>query len=136
MTFSEQFINILNFIGQQIGVAVDWTSDNAMPYLKDLVGRYVNYEVASSIVTIILMLVLLVAVSLALRFITKKYKEYHFEYEFPFMIGWLVFAIVLILALIVILSEISDISDIIKALTIPEQLIIEKMMEVKSLIGR
>ena len=49
MTFSGEIINVLDYLCGKFGIAIDWTSDNVMPYLEDLCGRYINYEVYTSI---------------------------------------------------------------------------------------
>ena len=32
MSFSENFINIMDAIGKQLGIAIDWTSQKVVPY--------------------------------------------------------------------------------------------------------
>lgn len=49
MEFSQEIINILNYLGQKFGIAIDWTSENVMPYLEELCGRYIQYEIYTSI---------------------------------------------------------------------------------------
>ncbi len=49
MTFSKEIISVLDYLCAKFGIAIDWTSDNVMPYLEDLCGRYINYEVYTSI---------------------------------------------------------------------------------------
>lgn len=46
MTFSEQLIFLIDEFAKRIGVAIDWTSANAMPYLQELSERYVAYELS------------------------------------------------------------------------------------------
>lgn len=45
MTVSEQIIEVLDHLGQQLGIAIDWSSQNVLPYLQDLFSRYVSYEI-------------------------------------------------------------------------------------------
>lgn len=37
---SEEIIKILDYIGQQLGIAIDWTAENAWPQVLDIFGRY------------------------------------------------------------------------------------------------
>ena len=46
MTFSEQLIFLIDEFAKRIGVVIDWTSANAMPYLQELSERYVAYELS------------------------------------------------------------------------------------------
>lgn len=46
---SDEIIKILDDLGQRFGIAIDWSSQNVMPYLQDLVRRFTTYEIATSI---------------------------------------------------------------------------------------
>ena len=48
MSFSNELITVLDYLAQKLGIAVDWTSDNVMPYLKDLCDRFIEYEIFNS----------------------------------------------------------------------------------------
>ena len=37
---SEEIIKVLNYIGEQLGIAIDWTSENVWPQVLDIFGRY------------------------------------------------------------------------------------------------
>lgn len=49
MVFSQEIINVLDYLCRKFGIAIDWTSENIMPLLKDLCERYIQYEVYTSI---------------------------------------------------------------------------------------
>ena len=36
MKVSKEIIEVLDYIGEKIGVTIDWTSDNVIPYVKEL----------------------------------------------------------------------------------------------------
>lgn len=48
MTFSEELIKVLEYLGGKIGVAIDWTSANMLPYLQELCEKIVTYEIWTS----------------------------------------------------------------------------------------
>lgn len=48
MTFSSQIIDVLNFLCQKFGIAIDWTSENVMPYLQELATKFISWEIATS----------------------------------------------------------------------------------------
>ena len=50
MKFSEEIINVLDYICKKLGIAIDWTSENVIPYTQDLCARYIQYEIFTSIV--------------------------------------------------------------------------------------
>lgn len=37
---SAEIINVLNYICDKIGIAVDWTAENVWPQVMDILGRY------------------------------------------------------------------------------------------------
>lgn len=48
MTFSEQFKDIFNMLCEKIGVVIDWTQDNIIPYLTDFFNRFVTYKITTN----------------------------------------------------------------------------------------
>jgi hypothetical protein len=124
MTVSDQIITVLNDLCMKFGVAIDWSSENAIPYLQALCEKYINYEIATSIAYIVM-----ACVGIAITiFIVKKidFDEY----------GEL--CVLLILAAIIlgvgsIATIIANTFDIIECLTIPEKTIFEY---VKTLLRR
>ena len=59
MVVSDQIIEILEYLGKKLGVTIDWTGTNVLPYVKELGGRYIHYEIATSIVWLIFGLALI-----------------------------------------------------------------------------
>lgn len=48
MTVSSQIIEVLEHLGSKFGIAIDWTAENVLPYLEQLAGKYINWEIAIS----------------------------------------------------------------------------------------
>lgn len=48
MTISSQVIEVLNYLCQKFGIAIDWTSDNVMPYLQSLCEKFISWEIGTS----------------------------------------------------------------------------------------
>lgn len=57
---SDGVIKILDKLGEKFGLAIDWSSQNIIPYLQELMGRYVSLCNAKAITWIILSSILLV----------------------------------------------------------------------------
>lgn len=55
MTFSEELIKVLEYLGGKVGVAIDWTSANMLPYLQDLCEKIIAYEIWTSLAWIAFM---------------------------------------------------------------------------------
>lgn len=78
MTFSEQLIHLIDEFAKRIGIIIDWTSDNVIPYLHDLITRYGQFHLAiNSIMFIICLLVAILCVWGWLKEI-ERYNSYDF----------------------------------------------------------
>ena len=42
---SQEIINVLNYLCEQLGVAIAWTSENVWPQVVDILGRYRLMEI-------------------------------------------------------------------------------------------
>lgn len=81
---SAQIIEVLNDICKKFGIAVDWTSKNIQPYLKELMAKCVNYKLATDIIWLVVGIVLLIIGGVLLRFAfnnRRKYLEINDYYE-------------------------------------------------------
>ena len=52
MTISSEIIEVLDYIGEKFGIAIDWTSNNVLPYLQTLVDKFIQWEISASILWI------------------------------------------------------------------------------------
>lgn len=109
----DEIIKLLDDLGQRFGIAIDWSSENVMPYLKDLVSRFTTYEIATSIMWLIVGLIFLLAGIFSIKIVKSK-DSIHSLILFP-----------VILAVIGIVMIMCQISDIITCCTIPEKMILE-----------
>ena len=48
MTVSAQVIEVLNDLCMKFGLAIDWSQENVLPYLEELAGKYITWEIATS----------------------------------------------------------------------------------------
>ena len=127
MEFSKEIIAIFNYLGEKFGIAIDWTSENVMPYLKELCGRYINYEIATSIFWMIIIPVITMILVIPLAICHKKAKEANWDFNYEMMpclalFLWVIFAIMCFVSVIVIGFQIFD---IIECYTLPEKVILD-----------
>lgn len=54
MKVSEQIIQVLDALGEKIGIAVNWTSENVVPVAQQICERYIRYEIVMSILWMVL----------------------------------------------------------------------------------
>ena len=70
---SQEIINVLNYLGEKLGIAIDWTSANVMPQVTNILGRYRIMEIVSNSMAIILCIV---AIIVMIAVITKSIKAH------------------------------------------------------------
>ena len=125
-TVSEQIIAVIEALCEKLGVAIDWTSENILPYAQELMKRFVKYELWTSVAW---MAIALVGV-IVFYFIVRKCKPLADEacWDIDEPISWAaivsiaIFAVLFIATLVVIPVQIFDIVEV---LTIPEKTILE-----------
>ena len=54
ITISSQIIEVLNYLGEKFGIAIDWSSQNVMPYIVELCGKFISWEIATSWMYVVL----------------------------------------------------------------------------------
>lgn len=47
MNISEQIISVLDNLCQRFGMVIDWGSANVIPYLEELAGRFIQWEIST-----------------------------------------------------------------------------------------
>lgn len=132
MSFSKQFIEICNFLASQMGIMIDWTSENIVPYMQDFSDRFIKYEISTSVVWIVIMVIIPLILFVLAKMATKEYYESDYAEGVLMIIAWMFFSFSCITSFIVVIIQIFH---IIKAVNIPEQLIIEELLRVKSSLG-
>lgn len=113
MSFSSQFIEVLDALCDKIGIAIDWTSQNVVPYVTDLATRIIAYEISTSAAWI----VIAVIVFLIIWKMTKNMCK-----EDAFDSGWALGWAIRIAVGIFCFGEIGfEVFDIIEAVALPEK---------------
>lgn len=130
---SEEVIKILDALAEKFGLAIDWTSANVLPYLQQLCGKYVTYEIATSVVWILIGICLLFVGKYAIgkaKYCWGKYNEDRYS-DYDLGVIWLgiLAGSVIVGGIIVILYQTFD---IVTCITFPEKIIIEELQSVYS----
>lgn len=128
MTFSEELIKVLEYLGGKIGIAIDWTSANMFPYLQELCEKIVAYEIWTSYAWIVFMWCMSAAlwVPTVICWVQASKKEWDWTVSgFPeFATGALIaFAIIWTVATVIVTGV--QVFDIIAATYFPEKIIYE-----------
>lgn len=114
MTVSSEIIEVLDYLGEKFGIAIDWTSNNVLPYLQTLVDKFIKWEISTSIVWIIIA-AFIIAIIIGLMNL-KGVREANEDYCDGML--WILAGIIIIVSFIVICIQIFD---IIKCNIFPEK---------------
>lgn len=72
---SQEIIKVLEYLGEKLGIAIDWTTENVLPYAEQLFKRYVTLKITyASIGTVIGIALAVTAIVLGVK-VLKAYIE-------------------------------------------------------------
>lgn len=129
---SEEVIKILDDLGQRFGIAIDWSSQNILPYLQDLMTRLIQYKNVQAILWIVVSVIVFILVGIILKVVLKYIDKYYDRDEYSsvydedraiakvfawFIAGIFIFAFILVIIL--------NIRGLIQNIYLPEATIIE-----------
>lgn len=114
MNFSQEIINVLEYLFKKIGVTIDWTNENVVPLLKDLCEKLVHWEIKTSYAWIIISGIIFL-LGLIFAIIIYKCGDWC-------GVEWFLFAII---AVATITGICVQVFDIIECNTFPEKFIYE-----------
>lgn len=128
-TVSNQIVEILDALCEKFGIAIDWTSQNVLPYAQELMRKAVRYELWTSIAWIV---VLGIAAGICWVVVWKISKKNELDFGKAYLDGMetiaLFFIIVeIFLTLVFIVVTIFQVFDIITCLTFPEKIILNML---------
>lgn len=76
---SDEIIKVLDNLCIKFGIAIDWTNQNIMPYLQDLMTRFIKYKTATDILWLIIGAILFALAIVGLKKLTKWRKSDEFD---------------------------------------------------------
>lgn len=131
MTVSEQIIQVVNALCEKVGIAIDWTGENVLPYIEMLCGKLVKYEIATSIVWMVIMASLSIASIVATKKLAPTFKkglkanaESWSDFGWEIGTGFAIAGLIIInLSTLIVLP--TQIMDIIKCIAFPEMYVFE-----------
>ena len=120
MSFSDEIIKVLDDLARRMGVAIDWASENAVPYVMELCGKLVKYELYTSMAMFfasILALGVLCFVTYKAAKIECSYLDIIFD-DMILFTTWVVFGVAILAVWF------TQVPDIIACLTFPEMIVV------------
>lgn len=119
MLVSEQFIQVLDDLCKRFGIAIDWTNENIVPYITTLFEKFIRWEIATSIVWLVVWSLGFIICSVL---VFKKGKQLIDELE---DFGAVIFFFFVLIGMVCIVGVITQTIDIVTCMTFPEMQLIE-----------
>ena len=76
---SDEIIKVLDELGKRFGIAIDWSSQNIIPYLQDLMKRFICYQNITACIWIIICIAMVIVGIVVIKFINKWRKSDSFD---------------------------------------------------------
>lgn len=129
-SFSTETAKVLDVVSDRLGVAVDWTAENVVPYVEKLFNSLVKYEIATSIAWIAIFIAAIIITSVLLKVAQKRgwFEEADDDEVLSILMTILVivFVVSIFVGLIVICVQVFD---IVMCYTFPEKLILNEIKD-------
>lgn len=77
----KQIMNVIDKIAEKVGIAVDWSVDNVVPIVEDVIGRYITYQIIMSSIWCIVGIAMIISAIICLKLSLKNNLLYHDCYE-------------------------------------------------------
>ena len=126
METTNKVVEVINALCEKFGIVFEWTNKNILPYVEDLIGRFIKFEIATSIFWMCFIPMLTLIVFFVVKYFHKKAIEVEWDDDefvsWAATIGWVLFGAMALASIIVVGVQIYD---IIECLTIPEKAIID-----------
>lgn len=129
---SEEITKILNDLGERFGIAIDWTSQNILPYLQDLMSRFISLRNTQAIIWIIISLIFILTTTIIIIKMIKKLKKLDknsYSYNdkvFAYILIWMILGTIILGFLTALLC---NIFGLIQNIYTPEITIIEYLVQ-------
>ena len=120
MQISNEIIEVLDYLCEKFGVAIDWTNQNVVPYLEQLYTKFIAWELSTSIAYIVIFAIVAVILILCLVLCIKDIKNNCAD-EFNLMIA--TFIIIGIIGSFIVISV--QVFDIIECNVFPEKVLFD-----------
>ena len=129
---SQEIINVLNYLGEQLGIAIDWSSEIVWPQVMDILGRYRLFELVITGIWLFVEIIMLICALVIFKkminsFISfKKNNESNFWWQKGYYsiyltgFGTVGLAIDIICIVFGLIGAPIDIEELFKWLIVPE----------------
>lgn len=79
---SEEIIKVLDELGKRFGVVIDWSNQNIIPYLQELLKRFICYRNITACVWIIISIAMTISGVVMFKFLNKWKKSDNYDKDY------------------------------------------------------
>lgn len=116
---ADQIIQVLDDLSERIGVSIDWSSENVLPYVQELFTKLVNYRLTTSIIWLVVASILIVVSVVTIKKAIRTYRLWQDdEASDDAVFGWRALSIILLIVVVLIILFQTPVT--IRCLTFPE----------------
>lgn len=133
---TNQFIENLNAVCDKLGIAVDWTADNLMPQIQDLLTRYGRWLLADAIMGLVTGVLLIVVSVFLVKYSVRTTRNVDVDDTWEnnndyFAIGIAVtaFIVAALVAVIGLCFFLFNLGSVVKGIMIPDVYAAQKLLE-------
>lgn len=126
-----QYVQVLDAICNKLGIAVDWSSQNIVPQIQDVITRYGKYLLGVSTAQVVIGSIMLVATIILFFLVIVSYNKKGWAYDDYGISGTAgILAIVMVVFLMIGLPLFGvGLNGLIKSITIPDIYAAQKILE-------
>lgn len=139
---SQEIINVMDYICDKLGIAIDWTAENVWPQVMEILSRYRLYEIVNSSAKIVLDIVIIIGICIIISKMIHAYYNSKNERESNFFWDYTTYtyhhdsmcisfaaifivSICFVLGIVSIVTIFTNIDNLMKWIFIPEIQILE-----------
>lgn len=79
---SEEIIKVIDELGKRFGIVIDWSNQNILPYLQELLKRFIYYRNITACVWIILSIAMTIGGVVVFKFLNKWRKSENYDSDY------------------------------------------------------
>ena len=128
---SEEIIKVLDELGKRFGIVIDWSNQNIIPYLQELLKRFICYRNITACVWIILSIAMTISGVVMIRALNKwrKSDDYDdYSYDILALLGYIFSVLIIALGIGLIIG---NMFGIVKNVCMPEMVVYEYITNIQ-----
>lgn len=130
---NNEIIKILDDLGKRLGVTIDWSKREVMPYLEDLLTRFIRWEIVTSVIWGLVGIAFVILGIVFIKYALKKKNQYFGDID-----EWATWVFILSCASTIIGTTIILVQcfDIVRAMYLPEMTVFDYINALTSQSGK